>query len=226
MAQGGGFVAKPTLDGTQLTKISPEAFVETAMPKANVVELATGKRRLQSTYWGAGYPDRKLVYSWQVRYAHLRDQRRLVNWLLAKGGTHTLTVWRHVELAYEGDGTRSEYYLPWRHAPYVETAPAEDASFSRLGLFATTDPADQTGLTVVSKTTAQYDGGTPASGELWADNEATATFRVKLNAALADGTILYISMVPRFTVVEASSEQQQLGPVREPKGILFQEVSS
>lgn len=192
--------AFPHLDGYEIHGLAAAGIKETQEELAHVQRTAGGLARRQGRFWGAGWPDRRIAHRWEVDYRNLRERRRLLAALRSRPGTHAWTLWRRVELSYAGDNVRTEFTLPWPHAPYVAELPSTDPGGVDLGFEAALSPAFDVPLTVVPQTTAAYDGGSPAAGELWVDSEGGGR-RCKVEAALAYGEVLYVSMVPLFTVL-------------------------
>lgn len=220
MSLATGIVAPPTLDGYHLDGINPRDVEEIVDQVAGVVSLATGDRRWFGTSDGPGFPDLKEKRTFRLRYAHVREKRRLIEALMSVPGEHSFTLWKHDVVSWAGDGVRTEFLLPWRLAPWqLPTLPATLPPAEVAPLVAR-EPTFAEPLTVVEKTTAQYDAGGPAAEEVWFDTEGQ---RFKLATPPAVGVTVYASVVPLYPVFDARQETRRLERVRESKDLVLQE---
>jgi hypothetical protein len=228
-----GVPTYPTLDGVHLEGISgPEAIERRAVAVKSIVESATAKRREQVRYWGAGYPAQKVVRSFTIKYGHLTPAwYDRIETLLAIPGTHRFVFfWKVETVTYAGDGTRSEFYLPWEVA--IDTlSPPQGLSADRFEPVvqiwiraAETDPwTEGATLTYYAKNAVDYAAGTPAAGTVWF-LEGGEQF--KLNSAPSSGDWVVCRVVPVFEVLvgQESGTQYQMRS-REPRDITLLEVS-
>lgn len=214
-------ITEPSLDGYRLVGIGATDFEVTPSLVGQVLELSSGSRREQLSYWGEGLPDRRIRHEFRIAWAHLRQLGRPIRFLLSRPGPHTWTDWRAVEVSYAGNGARREWLLPWPLADQELGTPA-GVPEEDLAPFASLSVDDLEGLTVEVLDAATYDGGDPGAGELWIDHEGR---RLKLEDPLPSGEVLYLSIVPLFRGVELSAEPRRPGFVRDPLSLRLGEVA-
>jgi len=233
-----GIVTQTTLDGTVIG-LSGEAEISRRRIKS-LRETATGGRVEARTWWGEDaladtgrlVPVERLLFEILLRYRHLRSSYYdTVEELLSWAGPHRLCLWKPATIAYQCDGARSRFWLPWISALDELTPPQglevslfEPAVWSYTRDSTTKAPGSKTDYTVVPKTSAAYAAGTPSVGEAW---WITGGQEMKLNAAPAATVEVFVRMVPVFTVAESTDTRVQYPgqfPGREPRDILLLEV--
>ena len=183
-------------------------------------------RREQIAYTGPAREVNPTRRAWRLSWSNLAEHAPRVDRLLARPGPHDLATWQNEALVYAGDGGTSSWVLPWRHAVDVLVAPAgiDPAHFDpEVRLTATGAP-----LPMLRKTTAEFDGGTPAAGAVWFEVVATAgePVRWKLASAPAEGAYLWVDVVPVFGVLldPAAESRQHSGPLAHPRAVTLVET--
>lgn len=167
-----------------------------------------------------------------------------LNSIKAMGQPFHVGIWKPVFEAYDGDGVRKDFYLQRRLlTPYV-TAPTDwpehatrvvvyDKPFSNAeSPFAgEPGPTTQTTMTIVDKTRANIDTGSPTSGEAWLETDGHVEgdrwlTKVRLgDAPPEEHDCLLIQYLPMYRVVinveDARSYREVL---TEPRGFKFMEL--
>lgn len=222
-----GYIAHPTIDGTQLSGIAPVDFEVSPVQGILVQRLATGRHRKTVHFRGAGYPDVEEVYSWRVDYTKLADYLDFVSWIISRPGLHTFCNWKHVQTSWTVAASQVEFLLPWRVAVADTTEtlipfPSEDPSASRLQPVVTTDPLDENqDFAVIAKTTVEYDAETPSVGEAFLDSQGT---RFKVGDILQQGAVVYASIVPLFNVFISTEISRKLLRAKEGRILVIQAI--
>jgi len=220
MASPTGLNAPPTLAGRNLTGASASEVQVRFRELKTVRTAADGSAREQLAYLGEALPIRAKKRTFTVRWAHLRDIYDLVEEILAESGPHTLCLWRFEHLAWQGNGSRTTFTLPWQPAIHSLTPPnGQPASryqpVAKVGI-------DGTDLTYVAKTAAELAAGTPGAGEAWF---ATDEPQVKVATAPAAAEVLHVRLVPLYSVVESPESEKRLASVlREPRDLVLVEA--
>ncbi len=227
-----GYIAHPTLAGEQLVGVSPTAVKITHEQGVMLHRMATGRFRKTVHFKGLGFPDVQKIYSFRIQYDRLTTledsslDRELyldmVDWLISRPGLETFTNWKHVRLSWTVTAGQSEFFLPWRLAPYFVSLPTEDPLGLRSKPVVSTSFIDKAArLTVIEKTTAEYDSETPGAGEVFIDTEGT---RFTVGDSLATGSVLYGSMVPLFNVFLSVEGSRDMRTNKEGRVLLLQGV--
>lgn len=216
-----GFKAPPTLDGYHLAGYSPEQL--TVRPR-ELVEHVRAKSGAMREGRPRRDPDLPLVavkYTITLDWRHLGAHTRPVASRLAEPGPHDFALWKHEFLAYRGDGSRTEFRLPWRQAVHVY-APPEGQSAARFAMEVRLGH-DGAELPVEDRDTAAYEAGAPAAGAVWAEVDGV---RFKLGTPPAAGTIVSVAVVPLFRVFHGSEggDRQYRSPAPEPRRIVLEEA--
>lgn len=214
--------APALFDGITLPPAESWSIKERRM--TSVREAKRGRRVEQIPLPPPGLPEVTFRNDFRLSWSKLpqgaaRDQLRL---LLATSGIHRLILWRWESRAWLGDGVRAVFELPrpWKlaidgQAPQGRSASSFEPVF-RFGLLGSP-------LTFSLQSPAIFDGGNPATGEVWV-RQGGGT--IKLGSPPPAGTRLYGSIVPAFPVLIAPDGQETTiqRVTREPKSILFLEV--
>lgn len=217
-----GFVARPTLNGTQLVGIDPNDFRVTETRGWTLVPLARGDYRRILHFTALGYPDVKVIYRWRIEYSRIRKHLDYIDWLL-RPEVQELCVWKHARVSWTVLESQEVFFLPWRPAEYVIPYPSEDASGLRLKSFVTTDPTDKEEYEIVEKETGDFDSETPGAGEVFFETTGGKN-RIKV-AGLTSGTVLYASVVPVHRVFATMEKTPRpLFVNREGRSFVFQET--
>jgi hypothetical protein len=119
-----GASTPPTLDGLHLIGASADTWEVTETEIVGTIRLANGATREQRLAPLPGHPVIRRWYGVTLDYRHLGPLAEEVEARLAFPGPHDLTLWKHVTLGYLADGQRTEFSVPWRHAPHHLTPPA------------------------------------------------------------------------------------------------------
>ncbi len=213
--------ADPLLDGVRLAVAASEWRIQHTEART-LRELAGGGFREQFAPTAPDLPPvavtRRFALSWQ----HARELRQTLGELLAVPGIHRLILWRPEDLAWIGDGSRTEFRLPngWSlalddHDPPGNVDPARFLSLLRVGYAGTP-------LTTLSLAPESYDEGDPDPGEaLFSAGES----RFKLGAAPASGEVVYGTVFPVYRVLRGveAAERSYTGPLREPLDLVLVE---
>jgi hypothetical protein len=216
-----GAATVPTLDGLHLLGAAADSWEVVETELVGTIRMANGATREQRLAPEPGAPVIRRWYGVTLDYRHLGPLAEEIEARLAFPGPHHLTLWKHVTLGYLADGSRTEWSLPWRHAPHVLTPP----SGAPLDRFAPTlrlgwgEPP----LTIQEPDTATYTTGTPSPAEAWFDR---ASQRFKLATAPPAGTRLVVQVVPLFAMVTAAEDQSRhyRDWLREPRRIALVET--
>lgn len=214
--------AHPLLDGVVLTVSAAEWRIQPVAART-VRERAGGGWRETFAVTGPDLPPVGVVRRFGMRWEHLRELRQTLAELLAVPGEHTLILWRPEELAWIGDGIRSEFRLPngWTLALDSAAPPGNvpPAGFEpAVRITRTGTPLDVT--RGVSQ--AAYDTGPPA-GECYFLAGAGA---FKLGDVPGSGEAVHATVHPVYRVLrDAEMPQKALtGPTREPEELLLVEL--
>ncbi len=187
------------------------------------VRRTPGGPRQQLAWAPPGSPVLQSRRTFALSWIALLGLRDTVERILSHPGPYSLALWRREHLSFAGNGTLQDFTLPWpQAADHVDPLPPGLTS-ERL---ATTARVGLSGpqLAVSTQDDAAYTSGSPAPGEVWM-RRGTQDF--KLGDTLAPGEILYLDLVPLFTVIETDETETTLrGPIAEPRSLVLVEAAS
>lgn len=210
---------QPVLNGYSLSVARVSDYSVTPEVIGAPVRLSGGSMREMAQEWGDGLPDRLVRYAFAVRWEWLRTAGSIVDCIRSRPGNRTWCDWRRVTISYTGNGSRTEWTLPWPLAT-EELADPPSSPAGEIDPQATTDPADFSVLTVIPQDSATYAAGSPSAGEVWIDSES----RLVKVESLAAGTVLYLRFVPLFLVVETSADPSKPNFATDPISLRFAEA--
>lgn len=221
MSSDPGLRAKAMLDGYLLSAADPNEVGVRRREIKTIVESGMLERREFLAMPEDGGPHRAWKHEFTFRYAAIRECYDLVEDILSGPGPFELAIFKPVHLTYVGDGTRSEFVLPWPVAlqAYPGSLPLSDARLA---------PAVRVGMAGATLTYAAVDvvtfAGTPPAGTVWFLDGATSR-RFKLPAAPALDAEVKAHVIPVFSVLEREeNEKRYTSPTREPRDIVLVEV--
>ncbi|HVF61678.1 MAG TPA: hypothetical protein VNJ70_17870 [Thermoanaerobaculia bacterium] len=216
-----GTIAPATFDGYVIRAAGEWEVRETEL-KANH-QAASGQMREQRAWsGGAAYPAIAARHTFTLDYAHLGGAADAVRDRLAFPGPHSLCLWKHFFLGYYGDGARTDFLLKplWRvgyHSLVPPDGLTADHFATQVLVGLETAP-----LTLLDKTTANYNAGEPAAGEVWFEENG---IRWKLGTAPSAGAQVVVRVVPIFQVLTGGeSERRHTDPLREPRRLVLEEM--
>ncbi|HEV7670115.1 MAG TPA: hypothetical protein VGS22_16480 [Thermoanaerobaculia bacterium] len=204
----------------------PTAGVLTLERQPRRVITPTVRRREQIAYTGPGGEANPVRRSWKLSWSHLGASAPLVDRLLARPGPHELETWQNEALVFAGDGGRTQWLLPWRHALDVRTPPgvADPSHFDPELRFSASGPP----VTMLRKSTEDYDAGDPGADEVWFEvvTNPEAAVRWKILEPPDKGTYLWVDVVPAFAVfADGSSESRShQAPIAQPRSVTLVEA--
>ncbi len=198
-----GAATPPTLDGLHLLGAAADTWEVTETEIVGTIRMANGSTREQRLAPQPGEPLIRRWYGVTLDYRHLGPLAEEVEARLAFPGPHDLTLWKHVTLGYLADGQRTEWPIPWRHAPHHLTPPAG----------------------------APPERFRPTVRQGWSGPLIEATFdpsspRFTLSVPPPAGTRLIVQVVPLFAMVTAAEDQSRRyrDAIREPRRIALVET--
>jgi hypothetical protein len=160
-----------------------------------------------------------------------------VDVVCAVGQPFDVCVWKQVYDVFDGDGTRKIFYLQRRMAltnissfvPF--TFPDWETQIVVYDKSLLDPTATGTSLTVVSKTSATIDSGTPSSGEAWVEDDGEqqgSLWLTKIRLGDAPGNfndVLRASYIPLYRmVVDQEAPRSYAERLREPRSLKLAEV--
>lgn len=238
-----GLVAPPTLRSIHLSQIIPQTTELRLRDVKSLLPTSTGRRREQRAWYGQQaldnpssiMPSQRILHQVTLLYRHLRGTSLdTVEELLSLEGPHSLCVWKALHLAWKGDGTKVEGFLPWQLAVDVigsvpPNGPAA-VEYQPVVKLATVDangvPTYSVPFTFVLKTQGDYDAGAPTASEVWFVDQGQ-TF--KIETAPTTSEFLSVRFVPLLQMFEGSEVDKQYtgdAPGREPRGIVLLEATA
>lgn len=237
-----GLVAPPTLRSIHLSLIIPQTTELRLRDVKSLLETATGRRREQRGWYGQQaldnptslMPTQRILHEVTLLYRHLRGSSLdTVEELLSLEGPHSLCVWKAIHLAWKGDGTKVEGFLPWQLAvDVIGSVPPQGPAASTYEPIVKLATVDANGkatysvpFTFVLKDQAAYDAGAPLATEVWFVDQGQ-TF--KILTAPTTSEFLSARFVPLLQMFEqADVDKQYTGdaPGREPRGIVLLEAT-
>lgn len=206
----------PAVLGGLVLKVSADAFEVRHTQRKTV---RPGGRQ-QLAWMGEGREMVGALREWTLSWSHLEELGDPLKRLLAHPGPHSLVLWQREYLAYAGDGLRTTFHLPWPQA--VDTVPvpggqppARYGATARLGL-------EGAPLTVEAVDSATFAAGPPPETTLWLLHGGR---EAALAAPPEEGQVLYLDLVPLYTVAQAPQHQARYqGAIPQPLSLLLQEV--
>lgn len=213
-----------TLDGVPLDGVSPETFDVRGEELVTQRQASDATRRESRPDVAAGEAAKTIKFRIVAEYRHLRDGwAARVDRMLSAPGQHRLILWKHVELAFAGDGASAVFTLPRpfaRDAVDQSGAPITTPSGRPWNTFDTAvylaGPLGAA-ITATRVDQATWDGGSPAAGVVW---QLEGAPQIKLAAAgvPAAGSWIYVSSVPEFRVLVVPGQGVSYrGPIAEPR---------
>lgn len=223
MSVSKGVSAWPYLAGVRLENVSPQDVIYARNRQAELVTRAKGSVLYHGAEWGDGYPDVKIAPTFTINYEHLRHLSTTIERILSRPGPYEFVFWRQIFVSWTSDGARTEFNLPWPHAPWSMGFPPEDSLGNRSEVVVSTSQTVDSNLTYEGKTATEYDAGNPSVGEVWFDEESTGPVRLKIESALDQGAVLYVGWIPLFEVYAENPAPQPLRTLREPMALVLRE---
>lgn len=203
---------------------SAEAWIISSDQFRTIRTSSTGKRQ-ERLAWQSdpAMPMIKAKRRFDLQWSHVGDSRAQVEEIAAVSGEHTLILWRHEQLAWRANGSRSVFRLPnnWTLATDQEVPPG-GLSPDRFAPVVKVD-ALGTELAVESVDDVTFDGATaPPPATVWF---RTGGSQLRLESAPTQGLIVYARVVPEYVVFCAPPPAKTLDrPNREPATLIFLEV--
>lgn len=211
------------LDGEVLGVPAAEWRIQ-AVQARTVRELAGGGWREQFAVTEPDLPPVAAMKRFGLRWTHLSELRQTVAELLALPGEHQLILWRPEELAWPGDGSRTEFRLPNRWTLALDTfaSPPGGVGAARFepAVRITREGDPLTVTRGVDQTT--YDAGPPAGAAYFLDGAST----FKVGDVPAAGEAVYTTVHPVYQVLEDVDRPPKsfTGPIREPEELVLVEA--
>lgn len=154
--------------------------------------------------------------------------------LVAKGQPFDMGIWKHTYDIFDGDGSTTTFFLQRRQLLPAVTPPTLFPSYptkvDRYSAAYGTTGATATPYTVVQKTTAEIDAGTPGASIAWIESTGRKTgnlwvSKIKVNPAPADvADSLVVSYMPLYSVViEEERPRSYVAGIVEPRGFTLAE---
>lgn len=215
-----GGIAKGIIFGGQVIDLANITEMEVKVLKTQgLVPTAGGDQREGRWFSGPEYPLTKEKRMFKIDYAHLRGDYDLVEEICSGPGPYDLVTWKRIHPQYAGNGSRVAFKLYHQIATYAYTPPAEFpaerfAVEVRVGTLGST-----TDLTVLEKSQAAYDAGTPGASEVWFITDGVD---FKVGTAPTAGQRLFVRMVPIYSVFEAPESERDYpngSTIREPRSL-------
>ncbi len=226
-----GIVDGVTLDSI-ISGLPMKSMTLTTREVVTVSSMAGGSRREARGLWthklegGDGMVPLKVTkHDLLIKYRHLDTtwQDRFSR-AYAVSGIHLVAPWKPVYLAYIGNGTATEFWVPWLHAPHTISNPTTltvtGANTPEVRIGRETDP-----IPLTEDDQAAYDTG-PGPGEAIYLNEGEANM-VKLGTALGVGVEMHLRIWPLFSMIfegAQSREYRDVAGSMEPRDYLLMEV--
>lgn len=232
MSDPTGFVAF-AIEGQTVASSSPESVSIVREEGRSVRRTAAGTYKQTLAWWGEAalnnatklVPETRFGWRITVNYANIRGDAEALDRVLATPGPWRVAKWKPAVLSYLGDGSKTEFYVPWKSA-------ADDSDFlvpGRVNSSAHSGPdprvrVDDTDFTVVKKDTAAYDAGSPAASEAWWE---TGGQRFKVLTAPGSATRVYLTLYPLLQMIKGEDQPREYNQFsREPRSLILVEVAS
>jgi hypothetical protein len=193
--------------------------------------------RVDRPFVVAGYPNVPMTHEITMPWPTITEEA-LLEWigvLLSMGQPFDVCIWKQVRDVFDGDGSTTAFYLQNRMAvaanlpvgsPLVSFPDYEPRVDIYSAAFGSVPVPTTTAKTVVHKTAATIDAGSPAAGEAWVEDDGHLLgnrwlTKVRLDAAPADAKdIMVATYIALFKmVIDQETARSYADSLREPRGM-------